>query len=58
MLISLLVAVIVLGLVYWLVMMLPIPDPFRKIAQVIFIIIAIFVVLGVFGFIPRSLWVP
>jgi hypothetical protein len=36
-----LVVLVVLGLIYWLVMMLPIPDPFKKIVQFIFIIIAV-----------------
>lgn len=51
MLISLLVAVLVLGLIYWLITLLPIPDPFKKIVLVIFIIICIIMLLNMFGFI-------
>ena len=39
--ISLLIAVIVIGLIYWLVTMLPLPEPFKNIAIVIVIILAI-----------------
>lgn len=39
--ISLLIAVIVIGLIYWLVTMLPLPAPFKNIAIVIVIILAI-----------------
>lgn len=41
MLISLLVGVIVVGLIWWLIRQLPLPEPFGTVAQVIFIIIAI-----------------
>lgn len=39
--IELLIAAIVLGLIYYCVTLLPLPDPFRMIVTVIFIIIAI-----------------
>jgi hypothetical protein len=41
MLISLLIAVLVIGLLIWLVQLLPLPDPFKTIAMVIVVIIAI-----------------
>lgn len=46
---SLILWLIVLGLVWWLVGMLPLPDPIQKIINVVFIIVLIFVVLSVFG---------
>ena len=46
---SLLVIVIVLGLIYWLITMLPIPAPFKTVAIVIFIIICILVLLNMIG---------
>ena len=49
MLMSLILWLIVLGLVWWLVGMLPLPDPIQKIINVVFIIVLIFVVLSVFG---------
>ena len=49
MLISLLVAVIVIGLLYWLITLLPLPDPFKKIVVVIFILIVIIWLLGFTG---------
>lgn len=53
MLISLLVAVIVLGLVFLLLQQLPMPEPFRTIALVIVIIICLFWVLS---FLPDAPW--
>jgi len=46
MLITLLVAVIVIGLIAWLVQYLPIAEPFKSIAMVVLILIAIFYLLG------------
>lgn len=48
-LISLLVVIVVLGLIYWLITMLPLPAPFKTIAIVIFIIICILVLLSMIG---------
>jgi len=45
----LLVVIIVLGLIYWLITMLPLPAPFKTIAIVIFIIICILVLLSMIG---------
>ena len=53
-LISLLIVVLVLGLFWWIVSSLPIPEPFRKVAQVIFAIIAILILLS---FLPGPLHV-
>lgn len=46
MLISLLIAVLVLGLLVYLIQLLPLPDPFRTVAIAIVILIAIFWLLG------------
>jgi hypothetical protein len=45
-LISLLVAVIVIGLLCWLVTMLPMPQPFKQIATVVMVLICIVWLLG------------
>lgn len=52
MLISLIVTLIVMGLVWWLVQLLPLPHPIGAIVQVLFIILAIVVVLSAFGILP------
>jgi hypothetical protein len=49
MLISLLIAVIVLGLLLWLVQLLPLPDPFKTIALVIVVLICILWLVGGYG---------
>ena len=49
MLISLLVTVIILGMLVWLVTMLPIPEPFRTVAIVIIILVCI---LWLVGYVP------
>jgi len=51
-LISLLIMVIVFGLLWYLVMLLPIPDPFKTIAQVIVVLICI---LALLGYIPINI---
>jgi hypothetical protein len=40
-LVGILIALVILGLIYWLITMLPLPAPFKQIAMVIMIIIAI-----------------
>lgn len=49
MLISLLIAILVIGLLVYLVQMLPIPDPFRTVAIVVVVLIAIIWLLESFG---------
>lgn len=52
---SLIIFCIVFGLLYYLVMLLPLPAPFKTIAQVGFILIAILVVLSYFtGYLPSE----
>lgn len=48
-LIGLLVFVIILGLLYWCVTLLPLPSPFKQIAIVILILIAIIYLVSAFG---------
>lgn len=47
-LIGAIIFVVVAGLIYWLVMQLPLPGTAKIIVQVLFIIILILVLLGVF----------
>lgn len=49
MLVSLLIAVLVIGLLVWLVQMLPLPEPFKTIAIAIIIVICIIWLLTGFG---------
>ena len=58
MLIELLVAVIVAGLIWWLLTMLPIPEPFKKIVLVIFIVICIIWLLGFSGLVGPGWYGP
>lgn len=50
-LIGLLVLVLILGLLYWLIQLLPIPEPFKKIALVILILICVLWLLSALGLI-------
>lgn len=50
--ISLIVYLVVFGLIWWLVSMLPLPSPVAQIVRVLFIILLIFIVLSVFGILP------
>lgn len=50
--VTLIVTLVVLGLLFWLLTLLPLPDPFPTILKVVFILIAIYVVLGAFGVLP------
>jgi len=52
-LITILVYVIIGGLIWWLVGMLPLPAPFKQIALVVLIIIGILVLIGLlYGSVP------
>jgi heme A synthase len=44
---SLLVLVVILGLAYWCVTLLPIPPPFKQVALVIIIVICLLYLLGI-----------
>lgn len=47
--ISLLVFIIILGLVYWAVTLIPLPAPFPTIVKIIFILIAVLAILHALG---------
>ncbi len=49
-LIQLVVDVVILGLVYWAVSLIPLPAPFNQIVKVIFVIIAVLILLSALGF--------
>jgi hypothetical protein len=53
--VNLLVWAVVLGIVWWLVNMLPLPDPMATIVRVLFICLAILIVLSVFGLVNTGL---
>ena len=53
--ITLIVYLIVLGLLYYLVSLIPLPAPFGQIVQVLFVLLAILVVLSAFGFVSGGL---
>jgi hypothetical protein len=57
-LISLLVAVLVAGLIWYLLSLLPIPEPFRKVVLIIFILICVIYLLGYVGFGGGPYWGP
>jgi hypothetical protein len=48
-LINLLVDALVAGLIYWLLSLLPIPDPIKKVVLAIWIVICIIALLGMFA---------
>lgn len=52
-LIQFLIALIIFGLIYWIVGMIPLPDPFKKIAMVVLVVVfciwLIYVLLGFLG---------
>lgn len=52
---TLIVYLIVLGLVYWLVSLLPLPAPFGTMVRVLFIVLAVLAVLSAFGIIGGGL---
>ncbi|KNA31033.1 hypothetical protein ADU20_27305 [Burkholderia pseudomallei] len=49
-LIQILIAVLILGLLYYLVTLVPLPPPFALIARVVFIIVCILVLVGLFWY--------
>jgi hypothetical protein len=50
--ISLIIYLVMFGLVWWLVSMLPLPAPVAQIVRVLFIILLILIVLSAFGIGP------
>ena len=51
-LINLIVYLVIFGLIWWLVSLLPLPAPVGQIVRILFIILLILIVLSVFGIIP------
>ena len=47
--ISLLVTVIVLGLIFYCVQLIPMPAPFPLVVRILFILVLIFILLNAFG---------
>lgn len=45
-LISLLVMILILGLIYWIITLFPIPEPFKKIALAIVLVICLIWLIG------------
>jgi hypothetical protein len=56
MLISLLIAVIVIGLLFYVLSLLPIPQPWANIAKVILVVIVIIWLLGFVGMLGSAPW--
>lgn len=56
--INLIVYLVVLGLIWWLVSLLPLPAPVGQIVRVLFIILLILIILSVFGIIPGGYLPP
>ena len=52
--INLIAYLVVFGLIWWLVSMLPLPAPVGKIIQILFIILLIIIILSFAGIIPNA----
>jgi hypothetical protein len=52
--INLVVYLVVFGLIWWLVSLLPLPAPVAQVVRVLFIIMLILIVLSVFGILPGN----
>ena len=50
--ISLIIYLVVFGLIWWLVGMLPLPAPVAQIVRILFIILLILIILSVVGILP------
>jgi hypothetical protein len=53
-LVNLIVYLVIFGLIWWLVGMLPLPAPVAQIVRVCFIILLILIVLAAFGIVPSG----
>jgi len=51
---NLIVYLVVFGLIWWLVGLLPLPSPVAQIVNVIFTIMLIVIILCTFGILPRT----
>jgi len=52
--VSLIAYLVVFGLIWWLVSMLPLPAPVAQIVRVLFIILLILIILSFAGVLPSS----
>lgn len=52
--INLVVYLVVFGLIWWLISLLPLPAPVAQVVRVLFIIMLILIVLSVFGILPGN----
>jgi hypothetical protein len=52
--INLIAYLVVFGLIWWLVSLLPLPSPVGKIVQILFIILLIIIILAFAGVIPNT----
>ena len=52
---SLIVSVVVLGLLYWVLTLLPLPDPFPIVLKVLFVILLVLLLLNSFGYVSTPL---
>lgn len=52
--ISLIAYLVVFGLIWWLVSILPLPSPVAQIVRVLFIILLILIILSFAGVLPNS----
>ena len=50
--VTLIIYLIIFGLIWWCVGMLPLPNPIRQIVQVLFVILVILMLLSVVGIVP------
>lgn len=58
MIISIILGIILLGLFYWLVSLIPLPEPFPTIVRVLFIILAVLYILDALGFYHTGVSLP
>jgi len=49
MMISLMVSIVILGLMYWVFSLIPLPAPFSTLIKVLFILTAVLMLLNTFG---------
>ncbi|HEY6529114.1 MAG TPA: Thivi_2564 family membrane protein [Cellvibrionaceae bacterium] len=54
MIINLIAYLVVFGLIWWLISLLPLPAPVGRIVQILFIILLILIVLSFVGIIPAG----
>jgi hypothetical protein len=53
--VNLIIYLVIFGLIWWLVSLLPLPSPVAQIVRVLFIILLILIVLSAFGILPAGI---